>query len=301
MALQVVADYYRCVLENERIYYEYQLNRRETVKNSRSEDEFSGSERTNALQTDEQLQLQRQVNKLTVDLQSMAHENERLREFQKTQKQILESKIQQLKKTVDSFKNERNSSSSSHVRTPPRQTRSGAYTQGKDTDLSRRGGFHLLSPIVGNVNPGKEKAGGLKETLKVGRNTIFDKNSSLLDDDDDDDDDDEINGTSVKERSRVTGRKLRSSSSLKDSKNNHIEEEEAMEFTTDNSDEVGLMEGLKLRDGSAKANLQLPSGSLSPDEDTQSSNEETTNTRKKRRRLTRRRIQTMNSDNSSSE
>ena len=98
MALQVVADYYRCVLENERIYYEYQLNRRETVKNSRSEDEFSGSERTNALQTDEQLQLQRQVNKLTVDLQSMAHENERLREFQKTQKQILESKIQQLKK-----------------------------------------------------------------------------------------------------------------------------------------------------------------------------------------------------------
>ena len=100
MALQVVADYYRCVLENERIYYEYQLNRRETVKNSRSEDEFSGSERTNALQTDEQLQLQRQVNKLTVDLQSMAHENERLREFQKTQKQILESKIQQLKKRL---------------------------------------------------------------------------------------------------------------------------------------------------------------------------------------------------------
>lgn len=267
MITQLLADYYRSVVENERFYYEYMLSKGHTGGN---------------VAADDQLQLQKQVNKLTVELQSLVHENERLREYQKTQRQVLEAKIQGLKKNVEHLKNNNEASSASSgsvTRSTRRNAPRGAV--GKDTDLSKRSEFHLLSPMSNRVRTRAYKAGGLKEVLKTGKQTIFDDSHVMQFDSDSDDDENTLENSIV----------INNNDALRKKRGSKVEE--SMEFTSDNSNDIAFLENMKVRDKS----LNLPSEELSPDEDTQSSNvEQSGNT--KRRRLAKRRIQTMESDNS---
>ncbi|KAL3234865.1 Monopolin complex subunit LRS4 [Nakaseomyces bracarensis] len=278
MLLQLVADYYRSVIENERLYYEHLLSARV---------------RTDDSATHDQLPLQRQINRLTGELQSLVHENDRLRDFQKTQKQVLEAKIQGLKKNLDQVKSERSAGNVSERSQSTRSTRStrNKYTDiagtpsrqgraGKDTDLSRRSGFHLLSPMNANIRTrSRAKTGGLKDVLKTGKHTIFD-DTHLEFDTDSDDENSTIDNSTIHSKRRKRGSNL----------------EESMEFTSDNTNDIAFLDNLKVRD---KSNiLNLPSGDLSPDEDSQSANNTDRIGNTKRRRLAKRRIQTMDSDSS---
>lgn len=280
MLLQLLADYYRSVVENERFYYEYILAK-------------AGSSRESSADQDDQLQLQKQVNKLTVELQSLVHENERLREFQKTQKQALEAKIQGLKNNVDHLKND----SMSRSNGSKRRSASRGGVERKNTDLSRRSDFHLLSPINSKVRTraGNHMAGGLREVLRSGKQTIFD-DSHVMELDDSDKDSSSDGENFGLENSMTTNASATESRRKRRERGSKVEE--SMEFTSDNTNDIAFLEDLKVRD--KKKFLNLPSGELSPDEDSQSSKAEQ-ESGTKRRRLATRRIQTMDSDSSGSD
>lgn len=171
--LQLLANYYKSVIESERLYYD-NANKQPNVSVISSTETAETSHRM----AQEMLMLQRQVGNLTVELQALAKENDTLKELQKTQKALMESKLNNCKKTIEKLK------------TVNQASLSGADSGGAGTK-SDRVSFHLLSPLNVRTLDGvsrqnhhvhsSNKPTGLRHVIMNGQPTLFDGDDSTDD------------------------------------------------------------------------------------------------------------------------
>ena len=174
--LQLLANYYKSVLENERTYLE-------NVKTKIPEKIVTESANleSSARIGSEILVLQRQLTQLSSDLQMMRHENEQLKESQKHHKASMESKLNTSKKTVEKLRQElieRYGNDESNLTIDTNKSFSAINTMVKN-----KGRIHLLSPIV-NKSPlgrgpviSKTKLHSLRQVISSGKHTLFDDDS----------------------------------------------------------------------------------------------------------------------------
>lgn len=171
--LQLLVNYYESVVTSERIYLQHMnsgsLNR--PVGNGSGS---SGSSNGNGSSEREMLLLQRQVHQLTSELQRQSHENDTLKELQKAQRALMESKLNNCKKTIERLKKQHHG----------RGVNGDAIEESGQGELKKRE-QHLLSPLVGRKLEGVSKTKGLRRALTSGQQTLFD----------DDNDDDDRDGT----------------------------------------------------------------------------------------------------------
>lgn len=172
---QLLATYYKAVLESERIYYE-NVN----LYASPSRDTNSSGSESSSRVVEEMFLLQRQVVQLTAEIQSLRRENDDLKALQATHKALMESKLNNSKKMIEKLKREQRLSqvvpSQRSSRTPP------------PADLGKKGRapFHLLSPlnarkldntkIQGHNEPQPTR---LRSVLTSSRQTLFDGDLTL--------------------------------------------------------------------------------------------------------------------------
>lgn len=175
--LQLLANYYRNVLESERIY-------RENVQlyASPSQDSASTGSDTSSRVVQEMFLLQRQVSLLTAEIQSLSRENDRLKSLQATHKALMESKLNNSKKLIDKLKKEQ----LDNQKIPNKQSRS--TPPPPDQSRKTKASFHLLSPLnarklngakfdnTHNTNP---KTAGLRQVLNGDHRTLFDGDHTL--------------------------------------------------------------------------------------------------------------------------
>ena len=195
--LQLLANYYKSVIESERIYNEYkylQLQREQERANGNVE-----APNPNDLVA---LQLQKQVNKLTSQVQTLTKQNDKLKETNKSQRIASEDKINTLQAIVQglqetiSTQNKINSNGNSSgsgggggvevvdsnggARTPTKQNK-GRNKDGHGiattatSDNIRKSKFHLLSPLGKNIS----------SRSRSSNHTIFDDSSSESNEGDD--------------------------------------------------------------------------------------------------------------------
>lgn len=175
--LQLLANYYESVVTSERIYYQ-SVNRGRfngqglSSSNSGGSNSSGGSER-------EMLLLQRQVHQLTSELQRQSHENDTLKELQKAQRALMESKLNNCKKTIERLKKQNYGKSVN-----------GNEIEGNGQGKLKKREQHLLSPLIGRKLEGVGKTKGLRRALTSGQQTLFDDEN---DDDDRDGTTDHIN------------------------------------------------------------------------------------------------------------
>ncbi|CCC70605.1 hypothetical protein NCAS_0F01210 [Naumovozyma castellii] len=172
--LQLLSTYYKSVIESERIYNEYQLSANvQHIPNNKNGSSSSTSISTDSRIVDETLLLQKQLTQLTSQLQKLTQENETLKEVQKSNKALAETKIQNYKKRINILV----------------QRENGKNTE-KDED-QKKPVLHLFSPLrkrgldetKGRI---KNKNGsGLRDVISTGKHTLFD------DDEDEDENDDD--------------------------------------------------------------------------------------------------------------
>ncbi|CCD26300.1 uncharacterized protein NDAI_0H01260 [Naumovozyma dairenensis CBS 421] len=195
--LQLMANYYKAVIANEKIYYDYLIQEHEHDKNQ-SEQSISAplssssfappttgtitTASTTPRMIDETLLLQKQLTTLTAQLQELTKENDHLKELQKSTKSLMETKLNSYKKRLSktAFNNNNNSSSSNNSNNSLKLD----TTSGKNDNDT---GFHLLSPI--NTNRNKSKLPGKKSLLHNNYNSTSikgkaekDKNEGVFDD-----------------------------------------------------------------------------------------------------------------------
>lgn len=167
--LQLLANYYDSVLDNERIYREY-------VSCSSTNSNVSPQHEPSPRIEQEMLLLQRQVYQLTSEVQVLHRENDTLKELQKAQRSLMETKLNNSKKTIEKLKkqlNEQNGKSSSSATPPPTQL--------------RKRELHLLSPLTGRrlegagleqIPQAANGSMGLRRALSSGHHTLFDDNDT---------------------------------------------------------------------------------------------------------------------------
>lgn len=166
--IQLLTNYYKSVITSDRIYYDHTnhgiMNHRDLppINGNGSSNSSSGSER-------EMLLLQRQVHQLTGELQRQSHENDSLKELQKTQRALMESKLNNCKKTIERLKKQSNNN----------VVNKDTVENGDEGGQLKRREQHLLSPLPGRKLEGVGKTKGLRRALKSRQHTLFD------DDDDD--------------------------------------------------------------------------------------------------------------------
>lgn len=163
--LQLLANYYNSVLESERIYHE-------NVACSSSVPCPSLQREPSPKVEQEMLLLQRQVHQLTSEVQVLHRENDTLKELQKTQRALMESKVNNSKKTIEKLRkqlNEPDRKESNNATPPP-------------TQLKKRK-LHLLSPLTGRklegvgvsqISKNSNGSMGLRRALSSGQHTLFD-------------------------------------------------------------------------------------------------------------------------------
>lgn len=173
--LQLLANYYKSVVESEHIYYD-SVN----LYTSPSKGSSTGSSEASSRVVEEMLLLQRQVSQLTADIQMVHRENDRLKDVQKTQRALMESKLNNSKKIIEKLKKEKdrdpNNLKSSSNTPPPVQLK-------KREQLN----FHLLSPLnarklegaakqdaIGDIPSSAKRSTRLRQVLNSGHQTLFD-------------------------------------------------------------------------------------------------------------------------------
>ncbi|SMN20951.1 similar to Saccharomyces cerevisiae YDR439W LRS4 Nucleolar protein that forms a complex with Csm1p [Maudiozyma saulgeensis] len=179
--LQLLLDYYRSVLESDRIYHEgilkyQQQSNGDNVTGALNGEEVDKDDASKSVSVapkiaNETLLLQRQLTDLTSQLQDLKRKNEALQEQQKSYRALNESKIAKFKRTIDSLKrkNERHSSEIDD------------HDDQINEDDSKKFDYHLLSPVAKR---------GLKRGLKISngkgkgrKGTIFDSKKETFTDD----------------------------------------------------------------------------------------------------------------------
>ncbi|QLG72810.1 hypothetical protein HG535_0D05190 [Zygotorulaspora mrakii] len=126
--VQLLANYYKSVVESERIYYENVI--RKSVTSDTSDKELR---EPSPRMLQEMLLLQRQIGQLTVEIQVLRKENDTLKELQKTQRALMESKLNNCKKTIEKLK----------------KNGKDELSEQRNSNLQERdrANFHLLSPL----------------------------------------------------------------------------------------------------------------------------------------------------------
>lgn len=168
--LQLLANYYQSVVSSELLYYQH-VNRG-SLNNPTSDgsDKNGGINSSNGSER-EMLLLQRQVHQLTSELQRQSHENDTLKELQKTQRALMESKLNNCKKTIGRLKKQHYEKS----------LNGDAIEEVGGGQLKKRE-QHLLSPLVGRKLEGVGKTKGLRKALTSGQQTLFDDGNDGDDD-----------------------------------------------------------------------------------------------------------------------
>ncbi|QLQ78320.1 hypothetical protein HG537_0A05670 [Torulaspora globosa] len=170
--VQLLATYYKAVIESERIYYE-NVNMYASPSTGTNS---SGSDSSSRV-VEEMFLLQRQVSQLTAEIQSLRRENDNLKSLQATHKALMESKLNNSKKIIEKLKREQRNdqgvASGESASTPP---------PAKLT--KRQAPFHLLSPMNSRkLEDGRSKnhhqPNRLRYVLKGGHQTLFDGDQTL--------------------------------------------------------------------------------------------------------------------------
>ncbi|EDO17666.1 hypothetical protein Kpol_1004p41 [Vanderwaltozyma polyspora DSM 70294] len=195
--LQLLANYYKSVIEGERIYYENVIGKEERQQSSND-----GSTLTKSSGSDT-LMLQRQITQLNTDLQVLRHENEQLKEMQKTHRALMESKLKSSKKIIENLKNDlRNNNNTDDQNNGEQNTidinkEELQHSSRISTMVSKKIGFQLLSPMNERLlrgtgrNTDKNQLSGLRYVISTGKHTIFDESYQ---DDTDNSKDDGVDG-----------------------------------------------------------------------------------------------------------
>ncbi|KAK5779869.1 Lrs4p PWA37_001768 [Arxiozyma heterogenica] len=201
--LQLLTNYYKSVIESERIYNEYiylQLRKEQDAEKKKVvKESMDGKDNTDTPNPNDlvALQLQKQINKLSSQIQTLTKQNDKLKETNKSQRIASEEKIitlqaivQGLQQTV-STQNKINSNSNksnntnvstvnnhSQMRTPIKsneETCSNANHTNINNNNSNghKSKFHLLSPLGKSIS----------SKSRSSNHTIFDDSSSDSDDD----------------------------------------------------------------------------------------------------------------------
>lgn len=187
--LQLVSNYYKAVVESERIYNEYRLTQqREENKISRgdSSDKKEVSALVSPNPTDlVTLQLQKQVNKLTSQIQGLTKRNDQLAELNKAQRITSEHKIKNLTMRVKDLQEEKSIQYNKGKHTPstPKKSKDDA-DQSSNNSSNKLPKFHLLSPLGKNIS----------NSSRGSSHTIFDDSTSESDDADADNNKNEAEG-----------------------------------------------------------------------------------------------------------
>ncbi|KAG0671608.1 hypothetical protein C6P45_000099 [Maudiozyma exigua] len=196
--LQLLVDYYKAVLESNRIYNESQQTYI-TENNKKDDDTRANSGNIAPKIANETLLLQRQLTDLTSQLQDLKRKNESLQEQQKSYKALSESKIVKFKKTIESLKRRQRSANNNKkkkmVNGEERSSEDEYVTEENESD-KKKFDYHLLSPVAKR---------GLKRGLKISngsgnntnnsnnngsrKGTIFDSKKETFSEDDDSTDD----------------------------------------------------------------------------------------------------------------
>lgn len=174
--LQLLVDYYKAVLESNRIYNESQQTHI-TDTNNKNDDVDTRENSGNIAPkiANETLLLQRQLMDLTSQLQDLKRKNESLLEQQKSYKALSESKIVKFKKTIESLKRRQKSPNKKKKMMTNGEERSSEdeYVTDENESDKKKFDYHLLSPVAKR---------GLKRGLKIsngsGNNTNHNKNSN---------------------------------------------------------------------------------------------------------------------------
>lgn len=176
--LQLLANYYQSVVSSELLYYQHINRGNLNNPTSNGSDKKGGINSSNGSER-EMLLLQRQVHQLTSELQRQSHENDTLKELQKAQRALMESKLNNCKKTIGRLRKQHYEKS----------LNGDAIEEVGGGQLKKRE-QHLLSPLVGRKLEGVGKTKGLRRALTSGQQTLFDDGN---DDDDRDGTVDRIN------------------------------------------------------------------------------------------------------------
>lgn len=212
--LQLLSKYYESVIESEKVYYTnlpQQLSPQLPSPNKQQIPSSPG--KNNDIPSDNDLitlLLQKQVNKLTAQVQSLTKEKDDLESLNKSQRLISEKKTKNYQKTIKDLEDKLiinnqiiNSEDEDNIMTTPKK---------KDSSIKKekvnKPRFHLLSPLSkskrgnGNNNNNNSKEGNGIERSRGSSHTIFDDSSSeSLSDFDGEDDSDGNNETARKTHS----------------------------------------------------------------------------------------------------
>lgn len=199
--LQLLTNYYKAVLESERIYNECahkdlpvnqvaDIEKAETKKEKETVNKMKEPENNEPAPkiVNETLLLQRQLTSLTSQLQDVRHKNEALIEQQKTFRALSETKITKYKQKIDEMKDKleknRETTANNENEADGYHTDDNKTTQ-RNSEASKKFDYHLLSPVANR---------GLKRGLRVtngassGNGTIFDTQPGAFSDNDSDED-----------------------------------------------------------------------------------------------------------------
>lgn len=187
--LQLLSNYYKSVIESERIYNEYLLKEKERAdqvngrdKEKSKTDTAISTPNTSDLVT---LQLQTQVNKLTSQIQTLTKQNDKLKDTSKSQRITSEEKIKNLKSMIKDLQDKIteqsqssngssdkiDNSNSNNVLSTPRRGSKNDNNRKENDDLNNEPRFHLLSPWGKNMPNGSRGSS----------HTIFDDSTSESD------------------------------------------------------------------------------------------------------------------------
>ena len=164
--LQLLVDYYKAVLESDRIY-------NEAIRSDTTSDETKENSGNIAPKiANETLLLQRQLTDLTSQLQDLKRKNESLHEQQKSYKALNESKIAKFKRTIELLKKRKVSPKKKNKNKKGEENESDdddQYVTDDNESYKKKFDYHLLSPVAKR---------GLKRALKISNGNAENSNSN---------------------------------------------------------------------------------------------------------------------------
>ncbi|CCE62889.1 hypothetical protein TPHA_0D02520 [Tetrapisispora phaffii CBS 4417] len=189
--LQLLYNYQMSVIESERFYYTHLLEEKELntknealIKNNDNTavlvDDITGKQQEHSL-SKELISLQRQLTKVSIELQTMKLSNEQLKEAQKVTKNTMNQKLNNSLKTIERLKSELSVNNSSHGDedassvTPPK-----IFNTFKNNEIKQKNNIHLLSPVTrkesGHLESNNkiEKLSGIRNIVNSKKHTLFD-------------------------------------------------------------------------------------------------------------------------------
>ncbi|AET39167.1 Lrs4p Ecym_4088 [Eremothecium cymbalariae DBVPG len=186
-ALQTLANYYESVIQCERIYSDYIIAQQSIDPKTKQQHE--------SILTKETISLKKQVEQLITESVSQRQEIDRLRNLNKTQRSLLESKLEAAKKRLARSKEGVVNQDEQVLQKQEdlngrggNEATGGGSGSGSDGSASNNGaGFHLLSPLRspgGKVKARKlngiavhNRVARLRQVINEGRKTMFDEDT----------------------------------------------------------------------------------------------------------------------------